>query len=214
METLELKAEVRKTGKGHAKTLRKQGLVPVVMYGQGTDADLLQIDARSLGRVLDEAGTHQLVALKVGRKKPIMTLAREIQRDTINRSYMHVDFFKVKMDEKVNANVPLIMVGLAPAVADLGGVLTQGLDQLEIECLPSDLVSSIEVNIEGLKEFNDSLTVEDLSVPDTLTVLSDPSSMVVKIEAPRKEEELEEAEGEVAAGDEPEVITEARDEEE
>lgn len=214
MDNLELKADVRQTGKGHAKNLRKQGLVPVVMYGQGTDADLLQIDARTLGRVMDEAGTHQLVALKVGRKKPVMTLAREIQRDSITRQYLHVDFFKVKMDEKVNASVPLEMVGEAPAVADLGGVLTQGLDQLEIECLPSDLVSSIEVSLENLKEFNDSIIVADLVVPDTLTILSDPSSMVAKIEAPRKEEELEAAEGEIEASAEPEVITEARDEEE
>ncbi|RME97349.1 MAG: 50S ribosomal protein L25 [Chloroflexi bacterium] len=214
MDTLELKAEVRQTGKGHAKNLRKQGLVPVVMYGQGTDADLLQIDARSLTRVMDEAGTHQLVALKVGRKRPVMALAREIQRDSITRQYLHVDFFKVKMDEKVTASVPLEMVGEAPAVADLGGVLTQGLDQLEIECLPNDLVSSIEVNIENLKEFNDSITVADLAVPEAITILSDPSSMVVKIEAPRKEEELEAAEGEIEAGAEPEVITEARDEEE
>ena len=214
MEALDLKAEQRQVVKGHAKDLRRQGLVPAVVYGRDLDTQTIQINARALDQVLSVAGTHQLINLQVENKKPQLTLARDIQRDVIRRNYIHVDFYAVKMDQKVHAQVPLEIEGESPAVRELGGILTQGLDQLDVECLPSDLIASIAVNVETLEEFNDTIIVADLEVPDTLTVLSDPDSMVAKVEAPRKVEELEaleEEEVEVTEA-EPEVITEAKEE--
>lgn len=211
MEALKLNAAPRQTGKGHAKNLRQNGLVPAVMYSKGKAAELLQIEARPLDRVISVAGTHQLISIQVEGKKPVMTLAREIQMDTIRREFLHVDFYIVDMDEKVTADVPLVLVGESPAVRDQGGILVHGLDQLEIECLPADLIASIEVNVDGLLELNDSIMVSDLQVPGNITVLSDPDSMVVKIEAPRKAEDLEALDEEVGLGGaEPEVITESR----
>jgi large subunit ribosomal protein L25 len=208
MEALELKAEVRQiTGKQVAQ-LRRQGYVPAVIYGNNTENDLIQIEAKALRKVLVQAGTHQLIALQVGNKRPRMTLARDIQIDTIKRSYMHVDFYAVNMREKVTAEVPVVLEGVSLAVKDLGGILVQGLNEVEIECLPSDLIAAIEVNIESLAEIDDMITVADLKVPDTITILSDPESMVAKIEAPRVEEEVEEEEP--AAG-EPEVLTAAKE---
>ena len=215
MEALDLKADPRKRGKGHAKELRGEGLIPAVVYGKDVDSQLIQIEARTLDKVLSEAGTHQLISLQIGGKQPVMTLAREIQRDPIKRDYLHVDFFTVKMDEKVHAEVPLILVGEAPAIEQHGGILTQGLDVIEIECLPGDLLASVEVDVSGLAELNDSIGISDLVLPDTVTVLSDSESMVAKIEAPRLAEELEELEEEVEVPSaEPEVITEAREDEE
>lgn len=208
METLKLKTQPRQLGKGHAKTLRQQGLVPVVLYGKGREAQSLQIVARELSKVIAEAGGHQLIALQLENEE-VVTLAREVQRDVIRLDYLHVDFQEVKMDVKVNTQIPLHIEGESPAVANLGGVLTQGLDQLDIECLPGDLVSEILVNIEGLVELNASILVSDLHVPDTITVLSDPDSMIVKIEPPRLSETLEaldEDGGGVSV--EPKVITE------
>lgn len=207
MEALKLKAAVRqKTGK-QVKYIRQNGLVPAVVYGRDVDSMPIQIEAKALTRVLTVAGTHQLISLELDGKKPQMTLARHIQRDILRRNYTHVDFYVVKMDEKVTAQVPLVIIGESPAVKDEGGVLTQGLDQLEVECLPADLISSIEVDIDGLESLNDTIIVADLVVPDTITVLSEPESMVVKIEPPRKiadlDEEAEESEVVVedAAGD-------------
>lgn len=219
MEALELKAEARQVVKGHAKDLRRNGLIPAVVYGRDLETEPIQVEVRSLDKVLSVAGSHQLISLQIGNKKPHMTLARDIQRDVIKRQYLHVDFYAVKMDEKVNAQIPLVVIGTSPAVRDEGGILTQGLDQLEIECLPADLISSIEINIDGLVDFNDSISVADLTVPDTITILSDPESMVVKVEPPRLAEEvdalLEEGMEEIPVESaEPEVITEARDEEE
>ena len=216
MEAIELKAESREALKRGVKTLRQQGYVPAVIYGKDIDSEPLKIEARALDKVLSIAGTHQLISLQVGKQQPKMTLARDIQRDVVKRNYLHVDFYAVKMDEKVAAQIPLLIEGESPAVKDLGGVLTQGLDQLDIECLPGDLISSISVNVDSLTELNATLTVADLTVPDTITILSDSESMVVKIEPPRLvsvDEELE-AEEMAEAGVEPEVITEAKDEEE
>jgi large subunit ribosomal protein L25 len=216
METLELKADVREITGKHVKRLRQEGLVPAVLYGRETASTLIQVHEKALYKVLREAGTHQLISLNIGKKKSVMTLARDIQRDVIKHNYLHVDFYAVKMDEKVTAQVPLIIEGVAPAVKDEGGILTQGLDELEIECLPNDLISAIEVNVEGLINFNDSISVSDLTVPSSITILSDPDSMVAKVEPPRMvEEEEEEIEEEVEVGvTEPEVLTAAKEKEE
>jgi large subunit ribosomal protein L25 len=212
MEALELTAEPRAVIGRQVKNLRRQGLVPAVLYGRGIEASPVQIEAKALTRVLDIAGTHQLISLKIGNQESRMTLVRDIQRDPIRRNYSHVDFYIVKMDEKVTASVPVLLVGVSPAVRDLDGILTQGLDQIEIECLPGDLIASIEVDISSLTELNDTITVSDLKTPETLTVLSDPDSVVVKIEPPRLAEEVEEEEAEVSA--EPEVVRARREEEE
>lgn len=207
MEALDLKAEIRAVVGRHVKNLRQQGLVPVNLYGKGLEAQSLQVDAKSLGKVLAIAGSHQLINLQVGNQHSQLTLARDIQRDPIRRHYLHVDFYAVKMDEKVTAQVPLVLIGEAPAVANLGGILTHGLDQIEIECLPGELISSVQVDVSSLTEFNDTITVADLRLPDTITILSDPESMVAKVEPPRvtAEEEAEEAGAMVSA--EPEVLT-------
>ena len=205
MEALELKAEVRQiTGKQVAQ-LRRQGYVPAVIYGNNLENDLIQIEAKALRKVLAQAGTHQLIALQVGDKRPRMTLARELQIDSIKRSYLHVDFYAVNMKEKVTAQVPVVFEGVSPAVKDLDGILVHGMTEVEIECLPGDLIAAIEVNIESLVELDDMITVADLKVPSSITVLSDPESMVAKVEAPRIEEEAVEEEAPVSV--EPEVLT-------
>ncbi|MCK6627639.1 MAG: 50S ribosomal protein L25 [Anaerolineae bacterium] len=211
MEALELKAEARQTtGKGLGQ-LRRQGYVPAVVYGKGVEADPIQVEAKELRKVLAQAGTHQLIALQIGSKRPRMTLARDIQIDAIKRSVLHVDFYAVNMREKVTAHVPLVFVGISPAVKDLNGILVHGLSEVEIECLPADLVSAIEVNVEGLTELDSMLTVADLIVPSSITILSDPESMVAKVEPPRLEEALEE---EAPVSAEPEVLTGAKEKKE
>lgn len=214
MDALELKAEQRDVKGRHVKYLRQQGIVPVILYGRDVKSTPLQIEEKALEKVLDEAGTHQLVSLQVGNEKPYMTLARDIQRDVIKRNYLHVDFYAVKMDETVVAQVPITLIGDSPAVSQFGGVLTQGLDEIEIECLPSDLISSVEVSVEPLKELNDSLSVSDLVLPDNLKILSDPDSMIAKVEPPRVTEETEEGEEEMATSAEPEVLTASKREDE
>src|SRR5262245_44884588 len=213
MEALELKADAREKNGQSAKELRRQGLVPGVVYGKGIETEQVQIDAKTLQRVLSVAGTHQLISLQIGRHRPRLTLAKEIQRDPIKRHYTHVDFYAVKMDEKVRAQIPLVFKGESPAVEEKDGILTHGLDELEVECLPADLVNSIEVDISSLVDLHDTITVANLKIPETITVLSDSDSMVARIEAPRTAEALEALEEAVTAA-EPEVLTASKREEE
>ena len=126
MEALELKADVREATRRHVKQLRQEGLVPAVLYGKGLEPALLQIEEKALTKVLRQAGTHQLISLKIGQKKPQMTLARDIQRDVLKYNYLHVDFYAVRMSDKVTAQVPLVFVGEAPAVRELAGNFDPG----------------------------------------------------------------------------------------
>lgn len=207
MDALELKAEARETTGKHVKQLRRQGYVPAVLYGNTAETSPIQIEAKALNKVLAQAGTHQLIALQIGKKKAIMTLAREIQRDAIKRGYLHVDFYAVNMREKVAAEVPVVFEGTSPAVRDFAGTLVHGLTEVEIECLPADLISAVSVNIDSLATFDDIITVADLKVPATITILTDPETMVAKVEPPRVEEALEEA----PTSAEPEVLTGAKE---
>jgi large subunit ribosomal protein L25 len=210
METLELQADVREVTGRKVKQLRREGLVPAVLYGNA-NMTLLQVNAKILGKILEAGGSHQLVSLKINQRAPHLTLLRDIQRDPVKRNLLHVDFYAVKMDQKITASVPLVLEGEAPAVEE-GGVLSQSLNSIDVECLPNDLVNSIVVNVDGLVAINDSITVADLNVPSSIKLLAEPDAMVVKVQPPQVEEELEAIEEEEAAA-EPEVVGRASVEE-
>jgi large subunit ribosomal protein L25 len=214
MEQIELSAESRTiTGRG-VRALRHQGYVPGVVYGSQVETTPIQVESKILHKVLAKAGGNTLIALQIGKKKPVLTLAREIQRDVIRHNILHVDFYQVVMTEKITAEVPLVLTGKAPAIEE-GGTLVHGLNTVEVQCLPADLPSSIEVDLSSLAEFNDLVAVTDLQVPSSVTILSDPESVIARIEAPRLvEEEEEELEEEIDLSAEPELVGRAEPEEE
>jgi large subunit ribosomal protein L25 len=218
MERIELQAEPRNLTGRHVKGLRAQGYVPAILYGSQIEATPIQVESKALQKVVAKAGGNTLIALQVGKKKPILALAREIQRDVIRHNLLHVDFFQVVMTERITAEVPLVLLGEAPAVSEQGGILVHGLNTVEVQCLPADLPSSIEVDLSPLTEFNDLVTVADLQVPLSVTIISDPDSVISRIEAPRivEEEEEEELIEEIDVSAEPELVgkREAEEEEE
>lgn len=202
MEQIELRAEPRIVRGKQVRSLREQGLVPAILYGSQIDATPIQIESKTLHKVLAQAGGYTLVSLQIGDKQPVLTLAREIQRDIIRHHIVHVDFYQVVMTEKITAEVPIVLTGEAPAVEEKGGVLVHGLNTVEVQCLPGDLPSSFKVDLSSLADFNSLVAVADLQVPPSITILSDPDSVIVRIEAPRMIEEVEE----VAPPAEPELI--------
>jgi len=182
MEEIELKTQKRTVLGKKVKNLRLEGLIPAVLYGHETESLPLQIEERELNRVLAQAGGHRLIALKIGRaRKRQMALAREVQWDVISRKLIHVDFYAVVMTEKVTTEVPLVFVGEAPAAAAVGVMVLQGLDEIEIECLPGDLIEAIEVDLSGLEEMDQAIYVKDLRVPPAVEVLTDAEEIVVKV---------------------------------
>jgi large subunit ribosomal protein L25 len=214
MKELELRAETRTLFGRNAKKLRREGLIPATLYGPKTKAVSLQLPERELMTVLDEAGTNRLIALFVDDgNKARRILARDVQRDVVSQSLLHVDLYEVVMTEKITAEIPIALIGESPGVAKKEGLLVRGLDSIEVHCLPDRLGETIEVDISVLEEKDQAILVQDLVVGEGIEILTHPEEVVVQL-LPLREvviEPLVEEEVEVA---EVEIITTPKEREE
>lgn len=193
MSDYKIEAKVREE---KPSVLRKQGLIPAIVYGKGFNNTKIALDKNGFMRLYKEAGTSNLVNLSVDGKD-LNTLIHDIQLDPIRDSVLHVDFFKVNMKEKIQTEIPFKFIGESPAVIDLEGSLITNKDSIEVECLPGDLISEIEVDISGLDDFEKNIKVEDILVPQGIEILDDKEEVVAFIQEPRSEEELEALDTEV-----------------
>ncbi len=208
MENMKIEASPRKVIGKQVKALRQSGLVPAVLYGQGVESIAIQMDGRELEKLLTQAGGSTLIDLAIG-KDAHKVLLRAVQRDPITLDLIHVDFLKVAMDVAIRTYVPIELVGEAPAVKDLGGVLVTGLSEIEVEALPSDLMDRISVDLEVLQGMDDSITVGDLFPGKNVTVLTDPEEVVAHMMyqvIEEEEEEVVEEIDEALAEAEPEIV--------
>ncbi len=216
MEGLVLKAEPRTvTGRRPVRRLRRTGLIPAVLYGPGVEPRNLQVRALDVERVLRAGGTTQLVDLEIeGEKRPFKVLIRELQRHPVKRSLLHVDFVQVSLKEKLEVEVPIVLVGESPAVAAGIGTVNQVLDTLAVLCLPTDIPSQIEVDLSALTQENDVIRAADIALPERVELAEEPDAAVVVLEYVKPEEEEEVEEEAVEEGAEPEVIAKGKAEEE
>jgi large subunit ribosomal protein L25 len=191
---LVLTAEPRKVlGKG-VRHLRKQGALPIVLYGKEVAPISLAVSIKSFRKVFREAGQSSLVDLKVDEGKPVKTLVQDVQFDPVTDEVLHADLYQVKMTEKVKTDVPLKFTGEAAAVKEQEGTLVTPKDHVTIEALPTDLLPEIEVDISPLQTFEDAIKVADIKakVPANVTVLDSDEEVVAQVTPPRSEEELAE----------------------
>lgn len=208
MEKINLSAKKRtKLGK-KVKSLRESGLIPAVLYGKTNDPINLEVDVKEFIKIFDKAGTSSLVDIKIDDEKAIKTLIQDVQFDPIKSIPIHADFYRIKMDEKITTEIPIKLVGESLAVKELEGSLINNYDEIEVECLPNDLISEIEVDISTLKTFEDQIKVSDLNIPETIKVLTNPDEVVALVNPPRSEEELEAMEAESTKDAEKEGIEE------
>lgn len=219
-ERVELKAKKRTTLGSKVKQLRREGWVPGVMYGREFESLPLQFDKHDLRAVLSQIGGSQLIDVRVeGTDGPEQVLLREVQRDVISGDPLHVDFYRVMMTETITTEVPLLVTGESPVAEQKEGILLYGISEIEVECLPGDLVDAIEVDLSELTEVGQAILVEDLAVPAGIDILTEADEMIARL-VPLEEVELErptpEVEEELILGEEGEVevITEAEAEEE
>jgi large subunit ribosomal protein L25 len=193
-----------------------------VIYGPDTPSQGIQIEEHELSRVMQQAGSTTLIYLGIDDiSNPNVVLARDIQRDILTNRLQHVDFYQVRLTEKVRTSPRLEIVGESPLVKSGAAVLVQILNQVEVECLPTDLINSIPVDVSVLEHLDDSISISDLVVPPGVTILADPDDTVASVVPPRaalaeeaEEEELAEGEfeGFVAEGEvEGEEVFEAED---
>jgi len=215
MEQIELQAETRSIMGKKVKQLRAQGLMPLVVYGRKVEPLHIQAVEFEVKRTFART-SGQLIALRVaGETDPRMVLARDIQRDVISGQLLHADLYQVDMSETVQVDVTLAFVGEANLVATGQAILATMMNSVEIECLPSDIVQSIEVDISALVEMDDAIYVRDLSVPENVTILTDEDELIARMQyVVEEEEEEEEEEFGLPSVDEIEVIGERQEEEE
>lgn len=209
-----LTAEQRSITGKKAKQLRSEGLIPAVIYGQGTNL-LIQVENLPLRRVLRDAGMTHLIDISVGPQKKTV-LAKDIQLHPTRGELIHVDFYEVSMTEKIIVDAALNSIGIALPQADGLGTVTLVLHSVEIECLPDNLISEIDVDFSLIQTPDDFIMVSDLKVPEGVEVLTDPELTVARFEYLQEEvtEEREEDLLFAPAADEVEVITRGKHEEE
>ncbi|MBI5754315.1 50S ribosomal protein L25 [Candidatus Peregrinibacteria bacterium] len=172
------------------KDLRVQKLLPAEFYGRGVKNISLQLGSGEFRRLYRTAGRNTVIELNVDGKQKHNALVHDLQYDPISDEIIHVDFINVRMDEMIHAKIPLKFIGVAPAVKELSGILTYNLDEIDVKCLPKDLIHSIEVSVEGIVNFHSYVRVKDLAVPASITILNPPDEVVVTAVAPKEEEEV------------------------
>lgn len=170
--------------------MREQGNIPAVLYGHGIETKSLEVAEQPFLKLYKQAGESSLVELAVNDANPIKVLIHDIQRDPVTDRVIHVDFYQVRMDEKLTAEVELNFIGESPAVKEQSGILVKSMNTVEIRCLPKDLIHRLDVDISVLKTFDDMIHVKDLTFPQGIEVLSDPGNAVALVTPPRSEEEI------------------------
>jgi len=212
MEEILLTAQSRAVIGKQVGALRRAGTIPAILYGKHLTQPLaLQIEERTLQKVIAQAGHNRLIKMTVDTGAPRLVLTRQIQRNPISGRLTHVDFQEVSLTEKITTPVPIVLVGTSPAVTRGEGLLIHGIDQVQIRVLPSDLIPQIEVDVSSLENLNQSLFVKDIKVSDKIEILTPGDEMIAKV-VPVKEEVVT-AEAPVAAA-EVEVIKKGKVEEE
>ena len=200
------------TGKGAARSLRRDGKVPGVIYGHGREAEAVTIDKSALNKMLFgiSAGTT-ILDVAIDGRAPVKALIREIQRDSLRPAeIIHLDLYEVRSDEEITLAVPIRLIGIPDGVRNFGGVLDHVLRELEVEVLPSNIPDHVDLDVTALT-IGHSLFVRDVKV-ENAKVLNDPDTPICTVVAPRTEEAP--AVVEEVATTEPELIRKPKAEDE
>ena len=171
--------------------LRKQGILPAVLYGKGKASTALELNLLDFNKAYKEAGENTLIDLTVDGGKPTKVLIQDVSKHYMKDLPIHVDFYEVDLTKKVRSKVPVHFIGTSPAVREFAGILLHGMEEVEVEALPEDLPKNIQVDLSVLKQLNDAIRVSDLVVGENITILSHPEDAVAIIKPPRTMEEIE-----------------------
>ena len=182
MDKIELSVANREILGKKVKHLRRQGITPVHVFGHGIESLALQCNTKELELVLGQAGLTRLINLKLAKeKKPRTVVVREFDRDWRRGELVHVDFYQVRMEEKIRLEIPLVLTGEAPALKAKTNMLDHELATLTVECLPAKIPDKIEVDISSLAELDQAMRVKDVPLDKDIAVLNNPDLVVAKI---------------------------------
>lgn len=175
---------------GKASEVRAQGNIPGVLYGPGREPVSVAVTYHDFDKLYQAAGESTLVDLTVNGDKPVKVLIQDVQYDPVSRRMSHVDFRQIRMDQEIETAVQLVFVGLAPAVKELGGTLSTPMAEIKVKSLPDKLMSSFEVDLSGLKTFEDAIHIKDLKLPAGVVSLDNPDALVAKVAPSLTEEQI------------------------
>lgn len=174
--------------------LREKGFIPAVVYGHKVGTVSLMVLEKEFDKFYKKVGANTMIELewKSGAKKekrPV--LIHEVQYDYLKGKTMHIDFYQVRLDEKIKTHIPLVFINEAPAVKNLSGILVKSLQEIEVEALPQELPQTFEVDLSKLETFESNIRVRDLSIPSSAKVFISPETVIASVIPPRSEEEIE-----------------------
>ncbi|MGC8874403.1 MAG: 50S ribosomal protein L25 [Chloroflexia bacterium] len=183
---LTLKVERREITGKKVRQLRRAGWLPAVIYGAGVESVPVQIRYHEAVDAYRRAGTSTMVGILMERQRvPRPAFIREVQQDPISLRFLHMDLELVDPRRPITVNVPLLLVGESPAAKQGLGVLTHGIEEIEVHCLPADVPPHIEVDISVLARPDDAIYVRDLKLPPEIEVRTDPDTVIAYIAAMR-----------------------------
>lgn len=197
------------TGKKVAR-LRREGLLPANIYGRGLPSLAVQLPYAQARDLMNAHGRNTLVQVQVaGERESRPVVVRQVGQNPVTRALLHLDFYQVNLTRLMQAQIPVMLIGEAPAVARWSGVLVQLLDHVEVEALPQNLPEHLEVSVSGLTELEQHVLLSEVSPPPGVRVITDPESIVASIQRPRLAVEEESA---VPEGEQPAAGTVAASE--
>jgi large subunit ribosomal protein L25 len=187
---MNLEVQIRNEKGRGVKDLRRQGLIPAELYGKGIENMHLAVKSKDFKNVFKEAGESSIINIVVSdknKKEEIPVLIHDIQKNYLTDNIIHIDFYRVRMDEKIKTHIPLEFIGESPAVKSYGGILNKSMLEIEVEALPKDLPHNISVDISQLKEIDQSIYVKDLSIPKNVEILVEPETVIATVSLPKEE---------------------------
>lgn len=179
--------------------LRKEGLIPAVLYGRKHESTTLKVDAKTFNRIVEHSASDNiLVSLKIpGQPADQLALVQEVQHDHLKGGILHIDFHAIAMDEEIHAEVPIDLVGVPVGIKE-GGVLEYIHHTLEVRCLPKDLPDRLPVEVSHLK-LHESVHVRDIPMPEGVRTRMDGDVVIAMVAEPKVEAEPEPAAAAAAA---------------
>jgi len=208
MKTIELNVEKRSTtGKGEARRSRSAGQIPAVVYGAGKPNVPIAVNRKALSDLFREgAGENAIFLLKLaGSDQSRHAMIKELQRDPLSRKPLHIDFVRVLMDVKITLKVPVEVTGVSKGVKTDGGILDLVTREIEIECLPGNIPSSLTVDVTELA-IGDAIRISEIPAVEGVTIVDNPEKVVVHVAHPAREEEPAAAAETAVEPTEPEVL--------
>lgn len=187
---IQIKAEKRSLGKSALRLARQGGYLPAIIYGRNFKPVAVQVRVKDFEEAYIQAGESSLVYVDL-EKQSWPVIIHDVAKDYLAGSFLHADFYKVNLDEKITAEVPVILVGESPAVKSLGGILVKNINNIKVEALPQNLPSQIEVDVSKLQNFGEEILIKNLTLSAGVEIKDKLDAIIVLIQEPISQEELD-----------------------